>query len=61
MDNFFALDEKTLNEKVDVFNTSTDNSIKRCAILANKLLDKEIENIKLRQKINVLLYELSLK
>jgi hypothetical protein len=61
MDSIFVLDEKTLNEKVDIFNSSTDSSVKRCALLANKLLEKEIENLKLRQKINVLLYELSLK
>jgi hypothetical protein len=57
----FALDEKTLNEKVNIFNSCDDNSVKRSALLANKLLEKEIENLKLRQKINVLLYELSLK
>ena len=62
MDVNFALDEKMLNEKVNIFNRCDgDTSIKRCALLANKLLEKEIENIKLRQKINVLLYELSLK
>jgi hypothetical protein len=57
----FSLDEKTLNEKVNIFNSCDDNSVKRYALLANKLLEKEIENLKLRQKINVLLYELSLK
>jgi hypothetical protein len=61
MDSYFSLDEKTLNEKVNIFNSCDDNSVKRCAFLANKLLEKEIENLKLRQKINVLLYELSLK
>lgn len=60
MDKFY-LEEKTLNEKVDVFNSCADSSVKRCALLANKLLEKEIDNLKLRQKINVLLYELSLK
>jgi hypothetical protein len=56
------LEETTLNEKLRIFNMNYgDDSLKQFAVLSNKLLEKDIENFKLRQKINMLLYELSLK
>jgi hypothetical protein len=61
MDKFY-LEENIINEKLRLFNINAgDDSVKQYAVLCNKLLEKDIENFKLRQKMNVLLYEVSLK
>lgn len=61
MDKFY-LEGNTLSEKLIAFNSSTDvDDLKKFTILSNKLLEKDIENLKLRQQINMLLYQLNLK
>jgi hypothetical protein len=61
MDKFY-LEENIINEKLRLFNINPgDDMVKQYAVLCNKLLEKDIENFKLRQKMNVLLYEVSLK